>query len=107
MSPYRHYVRRYTNVVAFMVLALSVFISVGVSSRQQRDTLGKVCESNAEVRKAIRDLVSAQPADMATPPGADPALADAIAEANRRSADSRQAVDRMFADPPCAAELSR
>jgi hypothetical protein len=106
MSPYRRYARRYSNTVAFVVLAVSVFVSVAVSSHQQHDALTKVCESNTEVRQAMRSLVNVRAAGPITvPPGADDALARAITEANERNAEVRRSVEEIFADPPCTAAL--
>jgi hypothetical protein len=118
----RRWVSRHPGTTGFVLFVLLVSITLGsyaqtkadaqqreleVQRREQeaqRQALVEVCRSNATLRIAVRDFVaSGRP--MPIPPGADPALASAIAEANRRSDEARRRVNEQFADPPCVNEL--
>lgn len=62
----------------------------------------RICESAAEIKRLVIDLVAIEGADREIPEGATPAQIEGYNNANRRAADLRRLVVGLFAPDACA-----
>src|SRR5689334_1833767 len=97
--------RRHTFVIGYLVVVVAVLGNYEVLREEHNaerarnvQELVAICDSNAEIRGALLDLIGPQPQVIPVPAGADTALTQAIESANRKSDDSWRKAHNVLGD---------
>lgn len=89
--------QQHPQLLAYLIFTLVI---AGLFWRQER-TINSVCDSNAEVRHAMIELVEASAKPLPIPAGATPDIREALESANRRTAEVSDSANSILLPPPC------